>query len=328
MKIAILYDRIAETGAYPDQSDVLEQANAVGRALEDLGHESMRFALTMDMKALMRELKRLKPDLVFNLVESVEGHGRLIHLVPTVLELLGVPYTGSSADTLYMTSNKIIAKKVLEGAGIRTPQSFLANGLDHGNTLPKGPYIIKSIWEHASIGLDEDSVLRVEDPQQLFSELGQRTHKLGGACFAESYIEGREFNLSLLASYEGQEVLPPAEIRFHNYPEDKWRIVDYKAKWDHASFEYDHTCRSFEIPGSDQPLLLRLGTLAKKCWELFDVRGYARVDFRVDKDNQPWVLEINTNPCLSPDAGFVAAAFQKGLEFNQVIERIIRHRIH
>jgi len=323
MKVAILYDRMAKGGANPDQSDVLEQARAVGRALEDLSHESIRLGISMDLKAFMGELRELEPDLVFNLVESVEGHGRLIHLAPTVLELLGVPYTGSPADALHVTSNKLIAKKVLEGAGIRTPEWFLLGASHHRNPPSKGTYIIKSTWEHASIGMDEDSVLLVEDPHHLFSEMERRKQRLGGACFAERYIEGREFNLSLLASDEGPEVLPPAEIRFHDYPDGKWRIVDYRAKWDHASFEYDHTRRSFRFPRSDQPLLFRLAALAKRCWELFSLRGYARVDFRVDKDNEPWVLEINANPCISPDAGFVAAATQRGLDFNQVVERII-----
>lgn len=323
MKVLILYDRMTEEGANPDQIDVLVQAKAVVQALEELGNESTRLGLGMDLKAFMGELKRLQPDLVFNLVESVEGHGRLIHFVPTLLELLRIPYTGTPADALYLTSNKLIAKKVLEGAGIRTPASFLLEESRHRDPPPKGTYIIKSMWEHASIGIDDGSVLFVDDSQQLFWEMEWRKQRLGGACFAERYIEGREFNLSLLASHEGPEVLPPAEIRFHDYPDGKWRIVDYSAKWNHTTFEYAHTNRSFEFPESDQFLLFRLATLAKECWELFNLRGYARVDFRVDRDNEPWVLEINANPCLSPDAGFVAAATQRGLDFNQVVERII-----
>ena len=156
--------------------------------------------------------------------------------------------------------------------------------------------------------------------------MGERKEALGGACFAERYIDGREFNLSILASGEGPEVLPPAEILFDDYPTGKWKIVDYKAKWDRASFEYRHTYRSFEFPESDQPLLSKLGTWAKNCWELFNMRGYARVDYRVGSDNQPWLLEVNANPCLAPDAGFAAAASHRGLTFNQVVERIIRDR--
>ena len=132
--------------------------------------------------------------------------------------------------------------------------------------------------------------------------------KQGGECFAEAYIDGREFNLSLLASKAGPQVLPPAEIRFEDYPEGKTRIVGYRAKWHESSFEYLHTVRSFEFPPEDDELLSRLKDLAVRCWSLFDLRGYARVDFRVDRDGRPWVLEVNVNPCLSPDAGFFAAA--------------------
>jgi D-alanine-D-alanine ligase len=153
--------------------------------------------------------------------------------------------------------------------------------------------------------------------------MSSRQERQGGECFAEAYIEGREFNLSLLASKAGPQVLPPAEIRFEDYPEGKTRIVGYRAKWHEGSFEYLHTVRSFEFPPQDSELILRLTDLATRCWCLFDLRGYARVDFRVDREGRPWVLEVNVNPCLSPDAGFYAAAAQTGLSFTQVVERII-----
>ena len=89
------------------------------------------------------------------------------------------------------------------------------------------------------------------------------------------------------------------------------------------SFEFNHTPRSFEFPGTDAPLLARLKELALKCWRLFDLRGYARVDFRVDREGRPWILEVNANPCLSPDAGFHATTLQAGLNFTEVLRRII-----
>jgi D-alanine-D-alanine ligase len=180
------------------------------------------------------------------------------------------------------------------------------------------------VWEHASVGLEESSVLSVKSSGQLLAEMEKRHDQLGGDCFAEQFIDGREFNLSILASQEGPEVLPPAEMRFVDYPPGKWKVVGYRAKWDDASFESLHTQRSFEFAKSDRPLLQNLADTAKRCWHLFDLKGYARVDFRVDEENQPWVLEINANPCLSPDAGFVAAASQAGLSYRQVVERIIQ----
>jgi D-alanine-D-alanine ligase len=118
-------------------------------------------------------------------------------------------------------------------------------------------------------------------------------------------------------------VLPPAEIDFVDYAPDKPKVVGYRAKWDADSFEYHHTPRRFDFPAEDASLLRQLTAIAKDCWRILGVRGYVRVDFRLDRDGKPWVLEVNANPCLSPDAGFFAAAQRAGLGFEQVIERIL-----
>ena len=323
MKALIIYDKIVEEGGSPDQRDVLEQAKSVRDALTDLGFESATLPFSFDLKSFIESIRNLRPDLVFNLVESVEGHGRLLYLPSAILDFLGIPYTGSPTDALYLTTNKLLAKKILTSSGIRTPRSLSENSLLKGSGPVQGFCIIKSVWEHASVGLDEDSVISVTDPDHLLSELRLRKEKTGGECFAEEYIEGREFNLSVLASQSDPEALPPAEMRFEGYPPGKWKVVGYRAKWDDASFESLHTRRSFDFDRSDQPLLHQLKDISTRCWHLFALRGYARVDFRVDEENQPWVLEINANPCLSPDAGFMAAAAQAGLNYKQVVQRII-----
>jgi len=324
MKVVILYDHIAREGKNPDQSDALVQAEAIGRALSDLGHESVEMTFSMDIKGFLKEIGEAFPRLVFNLVESVEGHGRLIHFPASILDLLAIPYTGASADALYLTSSKILAKKILAGAGIPTPSYYSPRDLKTKSIPLSGPHIIKSVWEHASVGLEESSVFSVKSSGQLLAEMEKGRDQLGGDCFAEQFIDGREFNLSILASQEGPEVLPPAEMRFIDYPPGKWKVIGYRAKWDEASFESLHTQRSFEFAKSERPLLQNLMDIARRCWHLFGLRGYARVDFRVDERNQPWVLEINANPCLSPDAGFVAAASQVGLSYRQVVERILQ----
>jgi D-alanine-D-alanine ligase len=145
---------------------------------------------------------------------------------------------------------------------------------------------------------------------------------MGHECFAERFIDGREFNLSILAGVQGPQVLPPAEIRF-DFPPGRKRIVDYRAKWDEESLEYRATRRSFEFAPDDAPLLERLESLALRCWRLFELKGYARVDFRVDGEGNPFVLEINANPCISPDSGFVAAAARAGILFWELACRIV-----
>jgi ribosomal protein S18 acetylase RimI-like enzyme len=178
-------------------------------------------------------------------------------------------------------------------------------------------WIVKSIWEHASVGLGDSSVLRGLTPEAV-------AERLPDGFFAERFIEGREFNLALLAGPEGPEVLPPAEIVFVDFPADKPKIVGYTAKWDEESFEYSHTVRRFADPAVDGPLLEKLKGLAVRCWDVFGLGGYARVDFRVDACGEPWILEVNTNPCLSPDGGFAAALQQAGIAYADAMARIVR----
>jgi D-alanine-D-alanine ligase len=333
MRIAVLHGAVPE-GASRDEQDVLVEAEAVGAALRRLGHEPCPLVFSLDLQGFRAELERVAPDAVFNLVESVEGRGRLIHVAPGLLDALGVPYTGAPTDAQFCASNKLVSKQMLAGAGIPTPHWHAADGRSGGEptgdgqalgaTPTPGPtrYIIKSVWEHASVGLDEDSVVTPRDAAELEREIARRSGGLAGECFAEAFVDGREFNIALLAGPDGVEVLPAAEIRFDAYPEGKHRVVGYRAKWDDDSFEYHHTTRHHDFPGEEE-LLATLAAIARRCWELFGLRGYARVDFRLDESARPWVLEVNTNPCISPDAGFVAAATRAGLTLDQVVSRIL-----
>jgi D-alanine-D-alanine ligase len=160
------------------------------------------------------------------------------------------------------------------------------------------------------------------DPRQVVRRLQQREAETERPFFAERYIDGREFNLSIWGNES--EVLPPAEIDFSEFPVGKPRIVAHGAKWDAASFEYHNTRRRFHFPAADEPLLRRLCELSRECAPLFNLHGgYSRIDFRCDADCQPWILEINTNPCLSPDAGFAAAVEQAGFSFDEAIQRLL-----
>lgn len=339
MKVAVIHGEVAE-GAGRDEKDVLVQVDVVSEGLAALGHEPIAVPVSLNLEEAARTLTALNPAIAFNLVESLSGRGSLIHIVPSLLDALKIPYTGSGTEAIILTSNKVLAKKWLGAAGLPTPPWFTA-AERREELRVSGPWLVKSAWEHASIGLDEDSVIPEADRGRLLVEMEARRDVLGGACLAEAFIDGREFNLSLLvggrdpgcgtdgragpplACGNEPEVLPPAEIRFDAYPPGKVRVVGYRSKWEEGSFEFNHTPRSFEFPETDAPLLARLKELAVHCWKLFDLKGYARVDFRVDKKGHAWILEVNTNPCLSPDAGFHAATLRAGLTFSEVLKRII-----
>jgi D-alanine-D-alanine ligase len=322
MRVVVLHGKVAE-GAGKDELDVLVQRDAVSAALADLGYDPVALPFSLDVGGVIRGLGALRPAFVFNLVEAVEGRGRLIHLAPSLLDHLELPYTGSRTEAIFLTSNKILGKRILRAAGIPTPPWFTFHDPQRQPPVHSGPYIVKSVWEHASIGLDEESLVWATNPGELRRILEERRERLAGQCFAEAYIDGREFNLALLADRDGPEVLPPAEIRFEDYPTGKPRLVSYRAKWDEDSFEYRHTRRSFEFPGEDRRLLEGLAQTALECWRAFELRGYARVDFRVDHEGRAWVLEVNANPCLSPDAGFAAATERAATAYSRVIARIV-----
>jgi D-alanine-D-alanine ligase len=244
-----------------------------------------------------------------------------VHIGPFLFDHLGIPYTGCTAHSIYLSSHKTLAKQHLLANKINTPAFFTWQSLAEADeNLISSPFIVKSLWEHASFGLDESKQLLFSTKEELVHRMGMETRP--DALFCEEYIHGREFNLSVLDSPNGPQVLPPAEIRF-SFPDDKPRILGYKAKWDEESFEYKNTMRSFDFPAHDNQLLQDLEKTALQCWEIFELKGYARVDFRVDDHDKIYVLEINANPCISPDSGFVAAAGMAGLNNTDIVSRII-----
>ncbi len=322
-KVVILHDRLNQE-SHEDAVDVLAQVEVILQSLTSLGYEASVIPVTFDLDNIRSVLQKTQIDFIFNLVETLEGHGRLIYLCPALLDALEIPYTGSKTEAIFLTTDKVLTKKFLYNNGIDTPNWFTLKCLKNATSVNPGRYIIKPIWEDGSVGLDEGSVVMVKDGSHLLELLQMYQKQLKQECFAEAYIDGREFNISILSDGKGGiDVLPAAEIKFIQYPEDKVKVVGYQAKWNAQSFEFQHTPRCFDFPPEDHTLIERLQEISQKCWHLFDLRGYSRIDFRVDKEGRPWVLEVNINPCLSPDAGFFAAAQHAGLNFREVISRII-----
>lgn len=328
MLVAILHNAVAED-APADEWDVLVQVEAVAGALQRLGHEPVAVPVTLNLADFQRRLIELRPEVAFNLVEALGGTDRLCPAVPVLLETAGVPFTGSGADALYVTSSKRLTKQRLGDMNIPTPASItfrgdkpqLEGGTEDG-AFP-GYYLLKAVHEHASFGMDDEAVFDAARISDVVEMIRRQSARYGKPFFAERFIEGREFNLSVLGSGGESVVLPPAEITFDAFPPDKPRIVGYAAKWDEGSFEYNETPRRFEFPPEDDVLLDLLRGLAARTWHVLNLNGYARVDFRVDEIGRPWVIEANANPCLSPDAGFAAALDHAGIGFDEAIRRVL-----
>ncbi len=305
-----------------DELDVLVQAEAVEKSLEELGYGCSRAYCGLNLEYVRVLLESRTPDLVFNLVESLNGKDSLIHLPAWLLESCRIPFTGSPAHALMITTDKVRTKIILRERGIPTPDWILPAGVT--GPEPGKTYILKPVREDGSAGITDASVVEGGkfDIRAYAADPASRDH------FLEEYIDGREFNITMLAGSGPPEVMPVAEMRYVDYPEGKPRILNFASKWDEGSFEYAKTIRTFDLPEADKDLVSRMKEISLQCWEVFEMKGYARVDFRVDRDNQPFVLEVNANPCISPDAGFVAACAKGGVDYNAMIERIITDANH
>jgi D-alanine-D-alanine ligase len=304
----------AATRDRPDEIDTIFAAEAVAAALTARGYAAEVIALGPDLSGI-DQLPARRPRVVFNLADAVEGDGRLAPMVPARLDALGLIYTGAGTCAWLDTLSKIATKLKIAHAGLPTP-GWSSDGRD---LEPSGEVIVKPVWEHGSLGMDETCVMRGSDAAQAILE---REARWKTEHFAEEFIGGREFNVSLIETRDGVEVLPIAEIVFEGFGEGTPRIVGYDAKWTPDSAAFSGTPRRFGIERENATLAAELAALSRACWALFGVQGYARVDFRVTPDGRPFILEINMNPCLTPDAGFAAAAQEADLTYEDLIERI------
>jgi D-alanine-D-alanine ligase len=315
LSVLVLHEDLG-SDARPDEADTLAQVEQISATLKVLGYSVTVLSTDLNLAALGRAIAEIKPAFVFNLVESLGGDGRMVHFVPALLQSCQVPFTGSVSDALYLSSQKLLAKRWMRANGIATPEDLNRND-KQGDETPT--WIVKSVWEHASFGLDDGCVVKGAAAAQQRITACKALH--GGEWFAERFIDGREFNLSVVEVQGRAQLLPIAEMTFVDYPRGKPKIVGYAAKWDETAPEYNATQRVFaDLPAAELELLR---DTALRCWEVFELKGYARVDIRLDHAGIPWVLEINANPCLTPDAGFVAAAIESGLSYTQLIKLII-----
>ncbi len=314
-RCCILYNQPRD-GALPDELDVLDQVEYVEVNLNKIGIETFRKGISSDFMNEVALLAVDKPDFVFNLVESINNKGELCYFVPALLNMYSVPYSGNPIEAMFITTSKALTNKILHQENISTPESFSPS--QYKILKPGNQYIIKPIWEDGSLGITGESVFTFTSGYEKKLKEFDDSHWI-----IQDYVDGREFNISVLFSEKGPEVMPPAEMVFHNFGENKPKIVDFKAKWVADSFEYENTIREFPRNRLNPVLTEKIREIALKCWHVFGLKGYARVDMRIDKNENPYVIEVNANPCMSPDSGLVAATTEAGIPITDVLKRII-----
>ncbi|MDQ2666682.1 MAG: hypothetical protein M3Z05_11800 [Gemmatimonadota bacterium] len=312
MRIAIIFDGASADVAVSADLAILGTVAAVEASLASEGNTIVRIPVHPDAKWVDR-LRRAHVDLVFNLCESIDGVAALEPAVISVLELLAIPYTGSSSWTTSLCLRKHIVNAALERAGLPVPKFAV---LRRGNAIPSVgfPTICKPAAEDASVGIEQRSVVRTT---RALTERAGAMLERWDEVLVQRFVEGREVNVGIL----GDAVLPIAEIDFGNMPKGMWRIVTYRSKWEEGCDEdlgSAPRCPA-RLPASVAAQLRRIAVAA---WRIAGGTGYGRVDLRIDERGRPWILEVNANPDIAPDAGLARMGRVAGIDYGSMIRRV------
>ncbi|MDD4924069.1 MAG: ATP-grasp domain-containing protein [Dehalococcoidales bacterium] len=322
--IAIIYNQpvaCAYTGRNEQAAEdgVLIEVAAVEKAMQSLGYVTSKMELALPLEQAFDKLSQVKADIVFNLFEGFSGFPETEALIVEQLESFKLHYTGSPSETLRLALDKAATKKILQEAGIRTPAFQLLDEVTVSDFHLSFPCIVKPNAEDASHSLNVKSV--VYDYDSLKNMVVEINGMYGRKALVEEYIDGREFNMTVM----GNAILTPlpvSEIRF-TLPEGMPRILSYEAKWDTESVYYKGTqpqCPA-EIDADTRRDIVEAGLDA---YAITGCCDYARVDMRMDKSGCIYVLEVNPNPDISPDAGAAIQAAAAGMSYNEFIQKIVQ----
>jgi len=331
-KIAVLYDTWEESepepvpekparkpGARKKKKKEKHDREEVFEALEKLGYEPFYQVLDGRPQSLTA-LARVEADLVFNLTESHAGDDTMDMNIAAYLDLLERPYTGAGPHALYLAQDKALAKKIFAFHGIKTPYfaTSYRGKLDHSHDI-SFPLIVKPTSEDGSIGIDASSV--VESVKELMEKIHYIHEEFDAPALIEEYIEGREIYASILGN-ENAEVLPLVELDLSKLPEGTPKIAGTDVKWEKETEAYKVT-KAAPVEDLVEATVKRLSDTALAAYQALKLRDYGRIDMRLSKKGEVFVIEANPNPWLSTGAEFVMAARKSSRSYSQLIGEIV-----
>lgn len=324
LRVAVLYNAPSLTPDHHDyhsEAGVVAAARAVTGALKAQGLKAWTLAARQPNARLVRSLSRQKPDVVFNLIEGFNGDTRGEAWITSLLELMGIPYTGCPPEAQGLCRHKGRTKALLAGSGLPTAPFWIVAPGDPAPVL-SGSAIVKPESEDASLGIDQGSV--VDQPSALAERIARIQRSHGPNALVEAYLPGPEFNVGVLALPQ-PIALPVAEVIFHA-SSGYWPILTYEAKWAVGSDE--DLASPVRCPAEiDASLSDRLSQLAVSAFRVTGCRDYARVDFRLDARGAPMILEVNPNPDLDPAAGVARAMRVAGRDYAETLSSLVRHAL-
>lgn len=308
----------AEEFADPDD---MYTENDVYRALRENKYDVSLLGVHNDLGVFFEEIRENRPDVIFNLMEVFDGKSHLEKNIAALLEMVGIPFTGASSDTLHLCNNKELNRKLFRFHRIKIP-TFHAFHRQHKIWLPKKmklPCIVKPITEEASRGISQASIV---DNEQAFTERVRFIHeKMERDAICEEFIEGRELYVTVMG-HKKLTVFPPREMRFGELPEDA-RIATYKAKWD-EKYRAKWGIKSVhagKLPaGADR----EIADVCKRAYRALNARSYLRFDVRLNNRGHVYIIEPNANPCIARVDEVALSAEKSGVAFSRLIRKIVQ----
>jgi len=337
MKVLIVYNesnpKIYEQTPKISESDLnfkpyfdLEKPNpiteyeTIAKALRKVGYYAYTLNIMDNLQLFFDEIDKNKPDVVFNLMELYKDVAKQEMNFAALLELLDIPYTGAPPLVLGICQNKTLTKRILSSFGIRTPNYRLVKSLNKPFRLNLNyPLIVKPALEDASVGIEEESI--VYNVKALKKRIKYVIEYYAQPALVEEFIVGRELNVAVFGDKE-PKVLPISEIDFSKLPDNFHPIVSYQAKWEPYHVAYHKTIPKCPAPLSKK-IRQEVEEIALKAVKAVGCRDYTRVDMRLSTNKKLYVLEVNPNPDLQEDAGFMRSAKVAGYSYSRTLKMIV-----
>lgn len=324
MKITILYNKVTqiENGKPEDllaEDDTIKTANEINSTLENLGYATELFCV--DETSVKKITGNYPTDLFFNNAFGIGNAAKSEGDLAGIIEKTGIPFTGATEKNIILTTDKVATKDVLQAFAIPTPGFAMFSTVKKIETNLKYPLFVKPEGEDCSFGITQSSV--VQNEKELKKKVNELMELYHEGILAEEYIEGRELNISVMGKSKDLFVLPVSEIIFGPKFPGKYHIVDFDSKWSENSDFYRET--NGVCPAVlDKNVKEKIERIAKKAFEVTGCRHFARVDMRLDKNDQPWVLEVNANPAIGKKDGFVRSARAAGYNYESFLDFLVK----
>jgi len=303
-----------KVGDPPDANAEFDHPSTIDVIASAIESQGFKIKKIGNASHLLEKIDNLDVDIVFNISEGISGRNRESQ-VPILLEMAGIPFVGADAFTLSLTLDKVMAKKIFIAEGIPTPRFFEIKANDNLVNADhlKFPLIVKPRFEGSSKGLSDSS--RVENMEELKKQAEYIINAYKQPALIEEFISGQEFTVAVVGN-EPVEVLPIVQIKIDGRLKLNDKFYTFARI---ASDRLEYICPA----RINQDLKKKISQLALRTYNVVECRDFGRVDFRVDNEGRPYVLEINPLPSLSTEDVFMVVAKEVGISYEEMIGKIL-----